>query len=577
MRNSIGAKWRRLGLLAGLWTVLVISHCHASEIHVSSITALQTAINGASAGDVIVLENGTYLNNTLSINTSNITVKAGTPGGVSLNGTNAIAISGNYVTFSGFQFTSGTIDGIVIVVSGNSVVLTQLNFRGYSAQKYINLQGQRDEVSFCNFEGKPTTAPQGNLIHIAPNGLVPNYARIRYCTFRNMPGTGGDNGNECIRIANGAQSTYICRTVVEYCYFENTGMGDSEAISVKSRENVLRNNTFRNNQDAMMVFRNGDNNIAYGNFFINAGGIRVKEANNVYCYNNYFENSGVGGSADAVTYVYYTANTTNVLQNINFLYNTFVDCGDIDLDKGAINNTWANNIFTKTAGNIFVASSSTGISWAGNISTGTVGLSIPAGMTSAAPQLTRNADGYYVLSSTSPAIDAASASYPSVLDIAGIDDDPSVSLDISGRSRPTTTPLKDIGCMEYSAAGTTTNRPLKLTDVGPTYLGGPTTSVAEHAENMLNGIAPIELRLEETFPNPFNPSTTIRFQISSTTHVSLKIFDQLGREVEILIDGVRQAGRHQVRWNASQCRSGMYFCRLHVNQRTETTKLLLLK
>ena len=41
----------------------------------------------------------------------------------------------------------------------------------------------------------------------------------------------------------------------------------------------------------MLCFRNGDNNVAYSNFFINARGIRVKEANNIYCYNNYFENS----------------------------------------------------------------------------------------------------------------------------------------------------------------------------------------------------------------------------------------------------------------------------------------------
>jgi hypothetical protein len=577
MRNSIFVRGRRWGLLAGLWTLLLFYHCEASEIHVSSIIALQAAINGASAGDVIVLENGTYLNNTLSITTNNITVKAGTPGGVSLNGMNAITITGHYVTFSGFQFTSGSIDGIVVVVSGDHVVLTQLNFKGYSAQKYINLQGQYDEVSFCNFEGKPSTAPQGNLIHIAPNGLVPNYARIRYCSFRNMPGAGGDNGNECIRIANGAQSTYVCRAVVEYCYFENTGMGDSEAISVKSRENALRYNTFQNNQNAMMVFRNGDNNVAYGNFFINAGGIRVKEANNVYCYNNYFENSGIGGNADAVTYVYYTANTLNVLQNINFLHNTFVDCGDIDLDKGATNNTWSNNIFKKSTGTVFVAGSAAGIAWTGNIYSGTLGLSIPAGMTNADPKLTKDTDGYYVVSSTSPAINAASASHPSVLDIEGIDDDPLVSLDISGRSRPASATLKDVGCTEYNAVGTVTNKPLKLSDVGPSYLGGPVTSVTELSDNRLNGVSPTEFRLDEPFPNPFNPSTALRFQIPWTTHVSMKIFDQLGREIETLINGVRQAGRHQVRWNASQCRSGVYFCRLYAHQRMETTKLLLLK
>lgn len=265
-----------------IYIFALFSTLQATEVHVSSVSALQSAVDNASAGDVIVLDNGTYLNNNLSIATSHITVKSTSPGGVYLNGTNTIAISGSYVTFIGFQFTSGTIGGVVITVGGSNNTLTQLNFNGYSAQKYINLQGQYDVISFCNFENKPTTAPQGNLIHIAPNGLVPNYATIRYCSFKNMPGAGGDNGNECIRIANGAQSTYVCRTVVEYCYFENTGMGDSECISNKSRENTIRYNTFKDNQDAMLVFRNGDYNVAYGNFFINAGGIRVKEANNIY-------------------------------------------------------------------------------------------------------------------------------------------------------------------------------------------------------------------------------------------------------------------------------------------------------
>ncbi|MCX6141936.1 MAG: T9SS type A sorting domain-containing protein [Ignavibacteriales bacterium] len=552
-------------------------HCQASEIHVSSVAALQAAINGASAGDVIVLDNGTYLNSTLAIGTSNITVKAGTPGGVLLNGTNAITISGSYVTFTGFQFTSGSIDGIAIVVSGSNDLLTQLNFRGYSAQKYINLQGQYDEVSFCNFENKPVTAPQGNLIHIAPNGIVPNYARIRYCSFKNMPGAGGDNGNECIRIANGTQSTYVCKTLVEFCYFENTGMGDSEAISVKSQENVLRYNTFKNNQDAMMVFRNGDNNIGYGNFFISAGGIRVKEANNIYCYNNYFENSGIGGNSDAVTYVYYTANTTNVLQNINFLYNTFVECGDIDLDKGATNNTWSNNIFQKSSGNIFIASSIAGISWSGNIYTGTLGLSIPSGTTNADPKLVKNSDGYYGLSSSSPAIDASNVGFPPILDIAGIDDDPSLLLDVSGRSRPVAVTLKDVGCSEYGATGAATNRPLKLSDVGPSYLGGPATSVEkDHDKNILVA-APTGFQLEEAYPNPFNPTTTIRFHILSTTHISLRVCDQLGREVVTLVDGIRSAGQYQVRWDAAQHPSGTYFCRLQTEQRTEIIRLLLLK
>ena len=54
----------------------------AEEIHVSSISAAQSAINSASAGDVIILDDGTYNNNTLVVGTSNITVRSETPGGV---------------------------------------------------------------------------------------------------------------------------------------------------------------------------------------------------------------------------------------------------------------------------------------------------------------------------------------------------------------------------------------------------------------------------------------------------------------------------------------------------------------
>jgi hypothetical protein len=549
------------GFVFILLCLLFATEMVASTINVSSIAGLQTAINNSSAGDIIVLANGTYLNNTISIGASYITIIAATPGGVFLNGTNVIDISGNHNTFSGFQFTSGSISGIVINVSGNYNILTQLNFKGYSAQKYISLQGQHDEISYCNFENKPVGAPIGNLIHIAPDATLPGYHRIRYCSFQNMPGAGGDNGNECIRISNGATSTYISRTIVEYCYFNNTGPGDSEAISVKCRENVLRYNTNTNNQQANFCFRNGDNNIAYGNFFINSGGIRVKEANNIYCYNNYFENCGDGSITAPVKYVYVSPN----LININIIHNTFVNGTSIELATGASSNTWANNIFKKTSGNIFAGSTS-GITFAGNIYSGSLGVTIPSGMTNADPLLVLNPDGYYGLSASSPAIDAASISYPAIPDIANIDDDPSILLDISGQARPSSLTLKDVGCDEYTS-GSITNRPLTLSDVGPSYVGVPVTSV----HNLV-----IENMSFSVYPNPVSGNLNIKYNLTKASSVKLVVYNLIGQIEKTLIETTTQEeGEYRQSIDISDLMRGVYVVRFNCENNSKTIKIVV--
>ena len=170
----------------------------------------------------------------------------------------------------------------------------------------------------------------------------------------------------------------------------------------------------------------------------------MKEANTIFCYNNYFERCGDANVTAPVKYIFVSPN----LKNINFIHNTFIDGTSIELDSGATGNTWANNIFKKTTGNIFTGSPS-GIFWAGNIYQGTLGISIPSGMTSVDPQLVLNSAGYYGLASSSPAIDAASASYPAIPDIVNVDDDATLTMDISGQARAASAILKDVGCDEY--------------------------------------------------------------------------------------------------------------------------------
>jgi hypothetical protein len=79
-------------------------------------------------------------------------------------------------------------------------------------------------------------------------------------------------------------------------------------------------------------------------------------------------------------------------------------------------------------------------------------------------------------------------------------------------------------------------------------------------------LSPVQSALLQNFPNPFNPSTTIRFRTARAGSVSLKVFDMLGREVETLAEGMYQAGSHDVRWNASGLASGTYICRLELSE-----------
>ena len=434
---------------------------------VNTITNLQTAINAASNSDTILLANGTYTNNTITISNNYLTIMPVTNGAVFLNGTNNIILNGNYITFRGFQFTSGTITGNAITVNGNNNILSQLNFNGYDAAHMIIIFGQYNVVGNSNFQNKPALnmvkqGGNGDMIQIIPDPVIPGYNVIRFCSFQHMPGVGGDFGNECIRSGDSPYSTYISRTIVEYCYFEDTGLGDSESISVKSQQNCIRYNTTRNNPDAMFSFRNGDYNVVYGNFFFQSGGIRFKEANNIYCYNNYFENS----NTNPPIYLQYFDNLSG--NNFNLIHNTFYRGIPVQIDTGMKNCTWANNIFYSDSATILTGSLN-GQTFMGNIYQGNIGFTISSGMTNVNPQLSVNTSGYYALTSGSPAINAAAAGYPSILDIPNVNDDPSVALDIHGQSRPATVTSKDVGCDEYKISPIT-NHPLQLCDVGPFYL-----------------------------------------------------------------------------------------------------------
>lgn len=100
----------------------------------------------------------------------------------------------------------------------------------------------------------------------------------------------------------------------------------------------------------------------------------------------------------------------------------------------------------------------------------------------------------------------------------------------------------------------------------------PTTSVNEADHNI-----PSQVTLEQNFPNPFNPNTTIRFSLPHSEFVTLRILNVLGKQIATLVSENLPAGTHQAVWDAQGMASGVYFYRLQAGPFSQTRKVLLLK
>ena len=86
-----------------------------------------------------------------------------------------------------------------------------------------------------------------------------------------------------------------------------------------------------------------------------------------------------------------------------------------------------------------------------------------------------------------------------------------------------------------------------------------------------------QFSLEQNYPNPFNPSTNIKFSIPVKSIVSLKVYDVLGGEVETLVNGEKEAGSYNFKFNAKNVSSGIYFYKLEAGGYTSIRKMLFLK
>ena len=95
--------------------------------------------------------------------------------------------------------------------------------------------------------------------------------------------------------------------------------------------------------------------------------------------------------------------------------------------------------------------------------------------------------------------------------------------------------------------------------------------------NFSNSVLPVKTELSGSYPNPFNPTTSINYGLANDGYVEIMVYDAAGRLVDELVNQNQEAGYHSITWNASNQASGMYFAKMIAGDVAQTQKLILLK
>jgi len=163
-----------------------------------------------------------------------------------------------------------------------------------------------------------------------------------------------------------------------------------------------------------------------------------------------------------------------------------------------------------------------------------------------------------------------------------------VQITVSGTSNDVAGELVDANGTVVAYNNGTSSNPFTLIAPGPgsytVFAGyaGPlkwdsasvSISVTDVGENHSN---PTEYRLYDNYPNPFNPSTTIRYSLPEAAFTSIKIYDVVGNEVAVAINEMKTAGTHQETFNAAGLSSGVYYYTIQAGSFKETRKMILMK
>ncbi len=279
-------------LVACIALCFVFAFAKAQLKQVKNSSELKSAIAAAVPGDTIVMLDGEWKDadikfEAMGSSTKPIVLRAKTLGAVRLTGSSALRIGGDYLEVHGLWFDGGDAGGDHVIrfetssskparysrVSNTAITNVSLKDRD-STNYYVSLHGINNRVDHCSFIGKGNKGP---TLAVRLKDSENNQHRIDHNYFGERQEL-GINGGETIRIGTSTYSKTSSRTIVENNFFEKCN-GEIEIVSVKSANNIIRNNLFLESEGTITL-RHGDFNLVEGNIFIGnnndkTGGIRV--------------------------------------------------------------------------------------------------------------------------------------------------------------------------------------------------------------------------------------------------------------------------------------------------------------
>ncbi len=444
-------------LVTGLTGVLSIPFAPAGPTTlVTSPDRLATALATAHPGDHVSVTPGVYTSGLIRVGNSGtatapITISASGP--VTFTGAGGLDLSGaSHVIVQGFTFSDG--GGLVVPGDAKANRVTRNTFQGNTGGADLTVKADDTEVDHNTFQNRTA---QGNYIQVVGPGAsdMAQRVHIHQNYFYNHQYKGA-NGGESIRFGLSGRQHAVANGLIENNLFDKAD-GDSEAISIKSSNNIVRYNTIINSRGTLSL-RHGWNTRVEGNILIGGStGIRFFGNNHVIVNNLVEDTSGPamefgGGEVRDDT----TSGTDHeASDHCVVAFNTLSGTDNLIWYESSkkyppSDDTLADNILV---GHGTAAAKGTGttLHFTGNILSGSSAGTLPSGSyRTIDPKLTRDSHNLLRPSASSPAIGAATGSYPQV------------TLDIDQQSRPS---AKDVGADQYNQSAPA--HPLTPAEVGP--------------------------------------------------------------------------------------------------------------